>query len=203
MEVLTFPRYSPDEIVAYLRSHVLVGAEARNLTKADLFVTLKPEVLHMIFIRILQKVYGIRLEHFYMMPVNVDIVYPQVVEGFLPVCNLCIHMERFLPVCRVNDFQISDVINPKAKRTARFLSGILNFVHFRECRREAYLELQLKYKSAMEKQQQLETGDQELKMKLEKLNTVPVEQQVEFKQLSDDIQELEQLLSHDYRRKAV
>lgn len=41
MEALTFPRYSPDDIVAYLRSHVLVGAEARNLTKADLFATLK------------------------------------------------------------------------------------------------------------------------------------------------------------------
>lgn len=26
----------------------------------------QPEVLHMIFMRILQKVYGIRLEHFYM-----------------------------------------------------------------------------------------------------------------------------------------
>uniref|UniRef100_A0A8C2UKG4 Kinetochore protein NUF2 n=3 Tax=Coturnix TaxID=9090 RepID=A0A8C2UKG4_COTJA len=203
MEALTFPRYSPDDIVAYLRSHVLVGAEARNLTKADLFANIKPEVLHMIFIRILQKVYGIRLEHFYMMPVNVDIVYPQIFEGFLPVCNLYIHMERFLPVCRVNDFQISDVINPKAKRTSRFLSGILNFVHFRECRREAYLELQLGYKSAMEKRQQLETANQELEMKLEKLNTVPVEQQAEFKQLSDDIQELEQLLSHDYRRKAA
>lgn len=35
------------------------------------------------------------------------------------------------------------------------------------------------------------------------LSTVPVEQQAEFKQLSDDIQELEQLLSHDYRRKTV
>uniref|UniRef100_A0A8C2UHJ2 NUF2 component of NDC80 kinetochore complex n=1 Tax=Coturnix japonica TaxID=93934 RepID=A0A8C2UHJ2_COTJA len=194
MEALTFPRYSPDDIVAYLRSHVLVGAEARNLTKADLFANIKPEVLHMIFIRILQKVYGIRLEHFYMVCVCFDAE-----QNALESRDL----ERFLPVCRVNDFQISDVINPKAKRTSRFLSGILNFVHFRECRREAYLELQLGYKSAMEKRQQLETANQELEMKLEKLNTVPVEQQAEFKQLSDDIQELEQLLSHDYRRKAA
>ncbi|PKU45609.1 kinetochore protein nuf2 [Limosa lapponica baueri] len=66
MEAMTFPRYSPDDIVNYLRSHVLAGAEARNLVKSDVFGNPKPEVLHMIYMRILQKVYGIRLEHFYM-----------------------------------------------------------------------------------------------------------------------------------------
>ncbi|XP_009081645.1 PREDICTED: kinetochore protein Nuf2 [Acanthisitta chloris] len=151
--------------------------------------------------RILQKVYGIRLEHFYTMPVNVEIMYPQIYEGFLPVCNLYIHMERLLPVCRINDFQIADVLNPKTKRTIRFLSGILNFVNFREFRREVYLELQLHYKSAMEKHQQLETANQEAAMKLEKLNTVPVEHQAEVKQLTESIRDLEQVLRQDYRRK--
>lgn len=37
MEAMTFPRYSPDDIVSYLRSHVLGGAEARNLVKGDVF----------------------------------------------------------------------------------------------------------------------------------------------------------------------
>ncbi|XP_030921051.1 kinetochore protein Nuf2, partial [Geospiza fortis] len=103
------------------------------------------EVLHLIYLRILQKVCGIRLEHAYMMPFNVDIMYPQIYEGFLPVCNLYIHMERLLPMCRISDFQIADVLNPKTKRTVRFLSGILNFVNFRESRREVYLELQQSY----------------------------------------------------------
>ncbi|XP_014798798.1 PREDICTED: kinetochore protein Nuf2 [Calidris pugnax] len=201
MEVMTFPRYSPDDIVSYLRSHVLGGAEARNLVKSDVFGNPKPEVLHMIYMRILQKVYGIRLEHFYMMPVNVEIMYPQLFEGFLPVCNLYIHMERLLPVCRINDFHIADVLNPKAKRTARFLSGILNFVNFRELRREVYLDLQLNYKLAMEKHQQLETANQEAAVKLEKLNTIPVEHQEEVRQLTDDIRELQQILRQDYRRK--
>ncbi|KAM6261959.1 kinetochore protein Nuf2 [Porphyrio hochstetteri] len=201
METMTFPRYSPDDIIAYLRGHILTGAEARSLVKGDLFSTPKPEVLHMIYMRVLQKVYGIRLEHFYMMPVKAEILYPQIFEGFLPVCNLYIHMERLLPVCRINDFQIADVLNPKTKRTARFLSGILNFVNFRELRREVYLELQLNYKSAVEKHQQLETANKEAAMKLEKLNTVPVEHQAEVKQLTDNIRELEQLLRQDYRRK--
>ncbi|NWH76695.1 NUF2 protein, partial [Piaya cayana] len=135
------------------------------------------------------------------MPVNVDIMYPQIFEGFLPVCNLYSHMERLLPACRINDFQIADVLNPKTKRTARFLSGLLNFVNFREIRREVYLELQLNYKSAMEKHQQLEIANREASLKLEKLNTVPAEHQEEVKKLTENIRELEQLLRQDYRRK--
>ncbi|NXP70519.1 NUF2 protein, partial [Ramphastos sulfuratus] len=111
--------------------------------------------------------------------------------------------ERLLPVCRINDFQIADVLNPKAKRTARFLSGILNFVHFRELRRETYLELQLNYKSVMEKNQQLEMANREAALKLEKLNTVPVEHQEEVRQLTDNVRELEQLLRQDFHRKQV
>ncbi|XP_051662601.1 kinetochore protein Nuf2 isoform X2 [Manacus candei] len=135
------------------------------------------------------------------MPVNVDIMYPQIYDGFLPVCNLYIHMERLLPVCRINDFQIADILNPKTKRTVRFLSGILNFVNFREFRRQVYLELQLNYKTALEKHQQLEAANREAAMKLEKLNTVPAEHQEEVKQLTESIRDLEHLLRQDYRRK--
>ncbi|XP_054021431.1 kinetochore protein Nuf2 [Dryobates pubescens] len=203
METLTFPRYSPDDIVCYLRSHILTGAEARNLVKGEVFGTPKLEVLHMIYMRILQKIYGVRIEHFYMMPVKVDIMYPQILEGFLPVHNLYSHMERLLPVCRIHDFQIADILNPKAKRTVRFLSGILNFVHFRELRRETYLDLQLNYKSSMEKSHQLEMTVREAALKLEKLNTVPAEHQEEVRQLTDNVRELEQLLRQDFHRKQV
>ncbi|NWS38781.1 NUF2 protein, partial [Probosciger aterrimus] len=132
---------------------------------------------------------------------NMGVMYPQIFEGFLPFFFFYIHMERLLPVCQINDFQIADVLNPKTKRTVRFLSGILNFMHFRESRREVYLELQQNYKSAMEKHQQLETVNREATAKLEKLNTVPVEHQAEFFFFSDNIRELEQLLRQDYRRK--
>lgn len=37
METMTFPRYSPDDIISYLRSHILEGSEARNLVKGDVF----------------------------------------------------------------------------------------------------------------------------------------------------------------------
>uniref|UniRef100_A0A8D0HHS0 Kinetochore protein NUF2 n=1 Tax=Sphenodon punctatus TaxID=8508 RepID=A0A8D0HHS0_SPHPU len=203
MDLLTFPRYNQSDVVTHVRNLILTGSEAKNFSKNDLFPNPKPELLHMIFTRTLQNVYGIRLEHFYMMPVNIELAYPEILEGFLPVCNLFIHMERFLPVCRVNDFQVADILNPKAKRISRFLSGILNFIQFRESRSEAYLEFQWTYKSAMEKIQQLQTANKDAAVKLEKLDTIPVEQQAEFKQLSDDIQELQQVLTQEYRRKTT
>ncbi|XP_061440477.1 kinetochore protein Nuf2 [Rhineura floridana] len=201
MDNCTFPRYTENDIIVHIRNCLLTGNEAKNFCKNDLFPNVKPEVLHMILMRALQSVYGIRLEHFYMMPVTFETSYPQIFEGFLPIGNLFINMERFFPICRVSDFQIADIINPKAKRTARFLSGILNFLFFRDSRREVYLEIQSTHKSAMEKEQQLQMAIQEATLKLEKLDTIPADQQAEFKELSQDIQELEQKLNQEYRQK--
>ncbi|KAF7241398.1 Kinetochore protein Nuf2 [Varanus komodoensis] len=201
MNDCTFPRYSDNDIISLIRTRLLTGNEAKNLSKSDLFPNVKPEVVQMIFMRALQSVYGIRLEHFYMMPVTFETAYPQIFEGFLPIGNLFINMEKFFPICRINDFQTADIINPKTKRTARFLSGIINFLFFRDSRREVYLEIQSTYKSAVEREQRLQAAIQEATLKLEKLDTIPAEQQAEFKELSQDIQELEQRLNQEYRQK--
>ncbi|XP_065259432.1 LOW QUALITY PROTEIN: adenylate cyclase type 10-like [Emys orbicularis] len=109
MDLLTFPRYNPNDIITHIRNQILTGSEAKNLSKNDLFPNPKPEVLHMIFMRTLQNVYGIRLEHFYMMPVNVDIMYPQIVEGFLPICNLYINItSQTLAELNLQDNRLED-----------------------------------------------------------------------------------------------
>ncbi|XP_040859128.1 kinetochore protein Nuf2 [Ochotona curzoniae] len=203
METLSFPRYNVAEIVVHIRNKFLTGADGKNLSKNDLYPNPKPEVLHMIYMRALQIVYGIRLEHFYMMPVNTEVMYPHIMEGFLPVSNLFIHLDSFLPICRVNDFEIADILYPKAKRTSRFLSGIINFIHFREACRETYMEFLWQYKSSVDKMHQLNTAHQEALLKLERLDSVPVEEQEEFKQLTDDIQELQQSLNQDFRQKTI
>uniref|UniRef100_A0A8C4LP60 Kinetochore protein NUF2 n=1 Tax=Equus asinus TaxID=9793 RepID=A0A8C4LP60_EQUAS len=203
METLSFPRYNVAEIVIHIRNKILTGTDGKNLSKNDLYPNPKPEVLHMIYMRALQIVYGIRLEHFYMMPVNSEVMYPHIMEGFLPVSNLFIHLDSFMPICRVNDFEIADILYPKAKRTSRFLSGIINFIHFREACRETYMEFLWQYKSSLDKMQQLNIAHQEALMKLERLDSVPVEEQAEFKQLSDDIQELQQSLNQEFRQKTI
>ncbi|XP_045694522.1 kinetochore protein Nuf2 [Phyllostomus hastatus] len=203
METLSFPRYNVAEIVTHVRNKILTGPDGKNLSKTDLYPNPKPEVLHMIYLRALQMVYGTRLEHFYMMPVNSDVMYPHLMEGFLPVSNLFIYLNSFLPICRVNDFETADILYPKAKRTCRFLSGIINFIHFREACRETYLEFLWQYKSSVDKMQQLNTAHQEALARLEKLDSVPAEEQAEFQQLSEEIQELQQLLNQDFRQKTT
>ncbi|KAF6075354.1 NUF2 component of NDC80 kinetochore complex [Phyllostomus discolor] len=203
METLSFPRYNVAEIVTHVRNKILTGPDGKNLSKSDLYPNPKPEVLHMIYLRALQMVYGTRLEHFYMMPVNSDVMYPHLMEGFLPVSNLFIYLNSFLPVCRVSDFETADILYPKAKRTCRFLSGIINFIHFREACRETYLEFLWQYKSSVDRMQQLNTAHQEALARLEKLDSVPAEEQAEFQQLSEEIQELQQLLNQDFRQKTT
>lgn len=203
METLSFPRYNIAEIVVHIRNKLLTGADGKNLSKSDFLPNPKPEVLYMIYMRALQLVYGVRLEHFYMMPVNIEVMYPHIMEGFLPVSNLFFHLDSFMPICRVNDFEIADILYPKANRTSRFLSGIINFIHFRETCLEKYEEFLLQNKSSVDKIQQLSSAHQEALMKLEKLNSVPVEEQEEFKQLMDDIQELQHLLNQDFRQKTT
>ncbi|XP_039695748.1 kinetochore protein Nuf2 [Pteropus medius] len=203
METLSFPRYNVAEIVTHIRNKILTGADGKNLSKNDLYPNPKPEVLHMIYLRALQIVYGTRLEHFYMMPVNSDVMYPHLMEGFLPVSNLFIYLNSFLPICRVNDFETADILYPKAKRTSRFLSGIINFIHFRDSCRETYMEFLWQYKSSVDKMQQLNAAHQEALMKLERLDSVPAGEQAEFQQLSQEIQELQRLLNQDFRQKTI
>ncbi|XP_044514894.1 kinetochore protein Nuf2 [Gracilinanus agilis] len=195
METLSFPRLNPAEIVTHVQNSILTGADGKNLSKNDLFPNPKPEVVRRIFLRTLQIVYGIPLDSFYMMPVNAEVMYPQIMEGFLLLCNMFTYMDSFLRICRVNDFEFADILYPKGKRTCRFLSAIINFIHFRKSRREVYMEHLRRYKSSLDKMQQLHVAQQEALMKLEKLNSVPVEEQAEFKQLSEDIQELQQTLN--------
>ncbi|XP_055993759.1 kinetochore protein Nuf2 [Sorex fumeus] len=203
METLSFPRYNVAELLVHIRNKILTGADGKNLSKSDLYPNPKPEVLHAIYMRVLQMVYGTRLEHFYMLPVRSEVAFPQIMEGFLPVSNLSLHLDSFMPVCRVNDFEIADILHPKAKRTTRFLSGIINFIHFREACRETYMEFLWQYKSSMDKMTQLESAHQEALQRLDRLDSVPADEQAEFQQLSDDIQALQRTLSQDFRQKTA
>ncbi|KAM9093788.1 LOW QUALITY PROTEIN: kinetochore protein Nuf2-like [Sarcophilus harrisii] len=196
MATLCIPRLNPAEIVTQVQNSILTGANGKILK--NIFPNPKPEVLHKIFLPTLQIVYGIPLDLFYKMPVNTEIMYPQI--GFLPLCNLFVYMESFLHICRVNDFEFADILYPKRKRTCRFLSAIINFIHFRKSCQEIYMKHLWEYKSSMDKMQQLHVAQQEALMKLEKLDSVPAEEQAEFKQLLEDIQELQQILNRFHQK---
>ncbi|MGH0154494.1 UNVERIFIED_CONTAM: hypothetical protein FKN15_027613 [Acipenser sinensis] len=171
-ENLTFPVYKVEEILAFLRSDVLAGPEARNFTKSDIVPTPK-------------------------MPVNENIQHPLIYEGILPIASIYLRMCQFLPMCHVYDFQMNDLLNPKAKRTIFILCGIMNFLHFRNLRREIYLDHLQGYKSAVEKSQSIAKGINEAELKITKLTTIPPQQQAEFKELSAAVTDLHHAMSQE------
>uniref|UniRef100_A0A2K6G100 NUF2 component of NDC80 kinetochore complex n=1 Tax=Propithecus coquereli TaxID=379532 RepID=A0A2K6G100_PROCO len=181
METLSFPRYNVAEIVVHIRNKILTGGDGKNLSKSDLYPNPKPEVLYMIYMRALQIVYGIRLEHFYMMPVNSEVMYPHLMEGFLPFTFLMTGFSLGKNFCHLSLYSI------------RKHSKLMLSMEFLRC-----------YKSkTLYKMQQLNVAHQEALMKLERLDSVPVEEQEEFKQLSDAIQELQQSLNQDFHQKTT
>ncbi|XP_071983818.1 kinetochore protein Nuf2-A-like isoform X2 [Engystomops pustulosus] len=201
MDKHTFPQFPVADLVNFFRQKVLTGAEAKNFTKTDIFPNPKPEWVQKLFMRVLQKVFNVGVDQFYMVPVVLDIQYPHLMEGFAPVAHLVKLMSRFLPMCLIYDFHPSDVLNPKGKRTLYLLSGIVNFLHFRDTRKMVYTAFCLNYKSTLDSINQQQRTIQELEAKIEKLTTVPPEQQAEFKALSSDIHDLQQCISQEYRAK--
>ncbi|XP_069481727.1 kinetochore protein Nuf2-A-like [Ambystoma mexicanum] len=196
---LTFPLHPINEIMVLLRQKVFTTSETRSITKNDLFPTAKPEVLLKIYMRVLQIVFGYRQEHFYMGPVNIDIQYFNIYEGFLPIGNVLACVEQLMPMCRVYDFQLADLISSKGKRTSYCLSGVLNFLVFRYDRRKEFLQWSSSFKSSLENLQQVQNANKEVEMKIKKLTTVPPEQQAEFNMLSSEINDLKQTLHQKYR----
>lgn len=201
MDKLTFPQFPVVDLVNFFRQKVLTGAEAKNFTKNDIYPTPKPEWILKLFMRVLQRVFNVGVEQFYMVPMHLDIQYPHLVEGFAPVAYIVKFMARLLPMCHIYDFHPSDVLNPKGKRTLYLLSGVVNFLHFRDTRRMVYTAFCLNYKTALDNLHQQQRAIQELEAKIEKLTTVPPEQQAEFKALSSDIHDLQQSINQEYRAK--
>lgn len=200
---LTFPLSPATALVNFFRQYVLTGTEAKNFSKVDIYPNPKPDVMQRLFLRVLQQVFSYGVEHFYMVPVSLDTQYPELLEGLAPVANIVKLLARFLPMCQVHDFQPSDVLIPKGKRTLQLLSGIVNFFHFRDLRKDIYLEFCLSYKASLGNKHHLQKAIKEAEAKTEKLMTVPLEQQAEFKALSTDMHDLQQLISQEYRAKDI
>ncbi|KAM4721326.1 kinetochore protein Nuf2 [Rhinophrynus dorsalis] len=203
MDKLTFPIFPIADLVSFFKQNILTGTEAKNFSKNDIYPNPKPEVMQKLYMRVLQQVFNYGMEQFYMVPMDLDIPYPHLVEGFAPVANILKLMTRFMPMCRVCDFHPSDIVNPKGKRTLYLLSGIVNFLQFSDTRKEVYTEYCLSYRSTLDNIRQLQKALQEAEAKKEKLVTVPPEQQAEFKALSSEIHDLQQIISQEYRAKDV
>ncbi|XP_046730523.1 kinetochore protein Nuf2 isoform X1 [Silurus meridionalis] len=186
----TFPIYKVDAIVQFFRTEVLTGQEAKHFVKGDVTPNPKADAIQKLYMRILQLVYRFRPECHYLAPLSENLQYPMLHEWSTPVLSLYVCMCQFLPVCHVYDFSLNDLLNPKPKRTITILSGIQNFLHFRKQRLEIIAGHQQAFRADMDKLQSFTKGIKEAEKKMEKLMTIPPEQQAEAKELAAALTEV-------------
>ncbi|KAI1891009.1 hypothetical protein AGOR_G00159450 [Albula goreensis] len=193
----TFPICKVDALVHFFRNEVLTGQEAKHFTKNDITPTPKPDSIQKLYMRILQLLYNIRPECHYMVPIAENV--PVLQECVIPVMSVYLRMCQFLPICHVYDFQLNDLLNPKAKRTITIMSGIVNFLNFRKLRFEMTSEYQQSFRADMDRLQAYTKGVKEAEKKIEKLTTIPPEQQAEAKELAAALSELQSATAHQYQ----
>ncbi|KAL4655865.1 kinetochore protein Nuf2 isoform X1 [Arapaima gigas] len=199
----TFPSYKVDDLVHFIRNDVLIGPEAKHFTRNDISPTPKSESLQRLYMRILQLLYRFRPECHYMVTLDENIQYPMLLEWVTPIMSVYVRMCQFLPICHVYDFQLNDLLNPKTKRTVYVLSGIMNFMQFRKMRLDMTSEYQQSFRADMDRWQGYSREIKELEKKIEKLTTIPPEQQAEAKELAAALAELHNVTMHEYQEANV
>lgn len=191
--------YKVDAIVQFYRTEVLIGQEAKHFTKSDITPTPKAESIQRLYMRVLQLLFRFRQECHYTVPLSENVQYPMLYEWVTPVMSVYTRMCQFLPFCHVYDFSLNDLLNPKLKRTVTILSAIQNFLHFRKQRLEVTAAHQQSFRSDMDRLQAYTREIKEAEKKIEKLTTIPPEQQAEAKELAAALAELTTNTQHEYQ----
>ncbi|TRY97797.1 hypothetical protein DNTS_008288 [Danionella cerebrum] len=185
----TYPVYKVDVIVQFFRTEIIETLShsilyAFNLNTNNLCFGSQAETIQRLYMRILQMVFGLRHECLYMMPFLENVQYPSIYEGVVPVLHVYNRMCQLLPLCHMYDFSLSDLLNPKSKRTISILSAIQNFLHFRKDRLKISSAHQQSFRTDLERLQTCTREIKEAEKKIEKLTTIPPEQQVEARELA-------------------
>uniref|UniRef100_A0A673W0L3 UF2 component of NDC80 kinetochore complex n=1 Tax=Salmo trutta TaxID=8032 RepID=A0A673W0L3_SALTR len=187
----TFPVYKVDAIVTFFRTEVLTGQEAKHFTKNDLAPSPKPDAVQRLYMRILQLLYRFKPECHYMVPFSENIQHPQLHEWPTAVMSVYLRMKvTYLPVCP----SFTEV-----KRTVTILSGIMNYLHFRKQRLDMTMGHQERFREDMDKLQAYSRGTKEAQKKMDKLTTIPPEQQAEARELDSALSDLQTNTMHQYQ----
>ncbi|CAH1794615.1 unnamed protein product [Owenia fusiformis] len=108
--------------------------------------------------------------------------YQETYEEGIPLIQFVIAMQRLMFACGVEDFNISDITQPKIKRTLRLLSGLINFKRFSQERLEFVHDI--KQQRAVEKEQfdQLTKQNDDLRAKINAIKASKAEKEPEVKE---------------------
>lgn len=94
---------------------------------------------------------------------------PQLHEESVPNMNSFRAVGNMMKVCGINDFSIRDFLNPNTKRLKKQLSGIVNFIRYREEQENTVMPLAEKRNANMERLAKLRVENENFASKLAEL----------------------------------
>ncbi|XP_069793918.1 kinetochore protein Nuf2 isoform X2 [Narcine bancroftii] len=136
-----------------------------------------------------------------MLPGAENLPYPQLFENCVLILNLYVCMQSLTSLCAIPNFVMIDLLSPKIKRTTMILSGIISFLQIRKSALETYLNQQQSFKLNLEMMQQMISSNEELKYRIQRLRTIPPDEQAKIDTLSAEVTELKQLINCKYQQK--
>ncbi|XP_070579310.1 kinetochore protein Nuf2-like [Ptychodera flava] len=136
---------------------------------------------------------GVRPENFTIMPVHGmhSVQSPELHEESYPLVTFSLIMQRVLVACGVDDFKIWDITSPKPKRTARFLSALINWKKLTDDRMKVYEKIKEDSALLQEKRVELLAAKDEIKSKINKIKAAQAEKAPQVEQLQQEIEEMD------------
>ncbi|XP_078611640.1 uncharacterized protein LOC144882023 [Branchiostoma floridae x Branchiostoma japonicum] len=189
-EYFDFPRLPIPQIAQECRDGAL-GPDATWLTEDHLK---KPEVdtIQSIYAIILQSALGITQEQITQVQFEgtEELEHKDIHEEAIPQIHFFFAMQRFMYSCGARDFKIKDILDPKPKRTTKFLSAAINFLKFRDQRLQTYESIKEEKVAVQEEYARLQKSNDELRAKINQIRAARAEHEPQVREVQQEVDKL-------------
>ncbi|KAI8494769.1 kinetochore-associated Ndc80 complex subunit nuf2 [Branchiostoma belcheri] len=186
-ERFDFPRLTIQQIALECREGAL-GPDATWLTEDHLK---KPEV------DTIQSVYGIILQ--FSLSISQEQITQVQFEGTEELEHKDIHEEAIPQSCGAQDFKIKDILDPKPKRTTKFLSAAINFLKFRDQRLQTYESIKEEKVAVQEEYARLQKSNDELRAKINQIRAARAEHEPQVREVQQEVDKLKAVIQEGQR----
>lgn len=187
-EEFRFRLEKPTEIVKCLNE---LGI---NVTEADIACPEKNKDLHQqVYVQLAEMCTGISREEM-SQPVFKGLQalnYPELHEESTTNLNTFRACSKMMETCGIHSFTIKDFMTPDAKRSKKFLSGIINFLKFREERLSLLAELNSSRDALLERLNNIKEKGDIVSNRLNKLKEQTAEDAQLITRIEEDIRDIE------------
>ncbi|XP_071813988.1 kinetochore protein Nuf2-A-like [Apostichopus japonicus] len=122
-------------------------------------------------------------------------------ENIISTLNFALALQRVMSACQAEDFKITDLSQPKPKKTRRFLSALINFACFRDCRWEGFTAIKMEIEKIQERHAGRMKTISNLKERINQIKAARAEEEARVNQMEAEVTEESQKLAANHRAK--